>query len=67
MDKPKWWPENPYPKDIFPMDDDEYVKAIPDPVLRTAVSGCVARWAWDVASKTIFKAYCEELQELEDL
>ncbi len=58
--KPSWWPKNPYPEDIFPMTREEYVEAVPDPHLRTAITGCLARWAWDVASKMIWDAWQRE-------
>jgi hypothetical protein len=45
------FPENPYPKSIFPMSDEEYVKAIPDERLRTAISGYMARFGWNIAFK----------------
>ena len=56
-DKPDWWPENPYPADLFPMTVEEYVAAIPDKKLRTAISGCIGRWAWDVASDAIWEKW----------
>jgi len=57
--KPAWWPENPYPESIFPMTGDEYVQAIPDPQLRTAISGSLGRLFWNVASEAIWAAYLE--------
>jgi len=48
-------PENPYPKDIFPMEIEDYVRAIPDDMLRSAISGCLGRWAWDVAYDMIWR------------
>ena len=60
MSKLDWWPKNPYPEDIFPMSIEEYIKAIPDGNLRAAVSGYLARWAWDVASGMIWDAWQEE-------
>src|SRR3990167_5563364 len=63
MKKPDWWPENPYPEDIFPMTTKDYVEAIPDPKLRTAVSGCIGRWAWDVAADMIWQRFCEAVED----
>jgi hypothetical protein len=54
---PTWWPENPYPESVFPMTIGEYVKAIPDTRLRTAISGAMGRQFWDIASKAIWEAY----------
>ena len=62
-ERPAWWPENPYPEDIFPMTVDEYVAAVPEPHLRSAVSGSLARWAWGVASNMIWEAWQEEQRE----
>lgn len=63
MDKPEWWPKNPYPDTIFPMTDEEYKKAIPDPKLRTAISGFLSRHGWDVASNMIFDRFKEHKDE----
>ena len=57
--KPEWWPENPYPESVFPMTTDEYCEAVPDGDLRTAISGCLGRVFWDVASEDIFIRMCE--------
>ena len=59
-ERPGWWPENPYPEDVFTMNLNQYVEAIPDPHLRSAISGCLARWAWGVASDMIWKAWQQE-------
>ncbi len=59
-DKPAWWPWEPYPEDIFPMTIEEYIKAIPDPNLRGAITGCIARFGWRVASDAIFDALKKE-------
>ena len=49
-------PENPYPKDIFPMTTTEYVEAVPDDNMRTAISGCIGRYVWNVC--------CEDWEKL---
>lgn len=55
MDKPNWWPECPYPEDIFPMDRATAISHLPtDPMLRTAVAGTLGRIFWEIASDTIF-------------
>ena len=59
MSKPEWWPENPYPADVFPMTLDEYVAAIPDENQRAAISGCLGRLFWDIASESIYKRWIE--------
>ena len=53
---PSWWPENPYPESVFTMKIKDYVEAIPDGKLRTAISGCLGRMFWDMASKAILEA-----------
>lgn len=61
---PDWFPKNPYPVSVFSMTDDEYVAAIPDTRLRTAISGYLGRVFWDIASKKIAEAYQADQQEL---
>ncbi len=63
MEKPAWWPQNPYPETIFPMTVDEYVKEIPDELLRTRISGCLGRLFWEIASTSIMEAYQNNLEE----
>ena len=47
--KPEWWPDNPYPESIFPMKSERYPEIVPDPELRTALSGCLGRIFWGIA------------------
>jgi len=54
--RPDWWPENPYPESIFTMTEDEYLKAIPDELERTRISGFLGRFFWGVAEKQIYDA-----------
>lgn len=56
MEKPNWWPKNPYPEAIFPMKTEEYSKIVPDPHQRTALSGMLGRVFWDIAAKSIWDA-----------
>lgn len=63
MKKPDWWPKNPYPEDIFPMKLEEYPEIVKDPRLRTALSGCLGRMFWDIASGTILDAMERHLEE----
>lgn len=37
----------PWPESVWTMTEDEYVKAIPDERLRTAISGFMARFGWE--------------------
>jgi len=53
-EKPDWWPENPYSEDIFPMKRSEYAKIVPNEKTRTALSGCLGRIFWDIASDMIW-------------
>jgi hypothetical protein len=69
-EKPSWWPENPYPEDIFPTPRARYPKLIPDPHLRTAISGMLGRLFWDIASDAIWDrllVIIEETGVIEDL
>jgi len=59
VNKPAWWPQNPYPTDIFPMERSEYPKIVPDPNVRGALSGCLGRVFWDIASNMIWDAMRE--------
>lgn len=56
-EKPEWWPKNPYPKDIFPMEESRYAEIVPNKELRTALSGMLGRRFWEVASDMIWVAY----------
>ena len=66
MKKPDWWPENPYPVEIFTMLLEDYSKIIPDPNTRTAVSGMLGREFWEIASKSIWDAMCQAKEEQEE-
>ncbi len=58
--KPEWWPECPYSESVFPMTKEEYVCAIPDTKLRTAISGFMGRFFWNLAADEIWKAMQED-------
>jgi len=53
--RPDWWPENPYPADVFPMTLQVYADMV-DEETRTAISGCLGRFFWEIASEQIFSA-----------
>ena len=57
--KPDWWPKCPYPEGIFPMPLTRYEEIVPDPHLRTALSGCLGREFWNIASEAIWERFCE--------
>jgi hypothetical protein len=63
--KPDWWPKNPYPADIFPLERDRYAEIVPDPDERTTLSGMLGREFWDIASETIWDRYCEAMRDEE--
>ena len=65
MEKPEWWPENPYPKSVFSMERDEYAKIVPDHSRRTALSGMLGREFWDIASESIWDAMKDHIASLE--
>lgn len=54
--KPEWWPENPYPESIFTMTINDYVRIISDKDIRSAISGCLGRFFWEIASSQIYDA-----------
>ncbi len=55
-DKPAWWPKNPYPEDIFEATTKDYCAMVPDRGIRTAISGALGRFFWDIASESIWDA-----------
>ena len=63
MKKPSFWPENPYPESVFPMPEERYPEIVPDPGLRTALSGMLGRRFWDVASETIWEAILAAVED----
>ena len=64
MNEPYWFPRNPYPEDIFPMSIDKYPQVVPDDSQRTALSGCLGRWFWEMITEDIlecmYRAYRED-------
>lgn len=63
IDKPNWWPECPYPKDIFTMQPNEYPRIVPDEKTRTALSGLLGREFWNIASEMIAERYQEAIED----
>ena len=63
MDKPSWWPENPYPKSVFPMVREVYPQIVPNEKERTALSGMLGREFWNIASEDIWKVVETELDK----
>ena len=63
MNKPDWWPECPYPKDLFPMELNDITDVVPDEATRTALSGAMGRLFWELASDAIYRAMIEEQKE----
>jgi hypothetical protein len=45
-----WLPQCPWPESVWPMTEEEYVRAVPDPNLRTAISGFLMRRGWQIAT-----------------
>lgn len=43
----------PWPEDVWTMTNDDYVKAIPDEKMRTAISGFLMRKGWEIAKTDI--------------
>jgi hypothetical protein len=61
--KPEWWPQCPYPEDIFPMKRTRYLEIVPDPDIRTALSGMLGREFWMIASDAIWHALKEQVRD----
>ena len=57
------WPKCPWPKDIWTMTDKQYVRAIPDEHLRTAISGFLMRKGWEVFECQLLMAIKNKLEE----
>jgi hypothetical protein len=66
MEKPSWWPRNPYPESIFTMKEERYAEIVPDPKLRTGLSGMLGRSFWNIASEDIWEAMQENSQRTKD-
>ena len=45
---------------VFPLDISEYEKIVPGPNIRTALSGCLGRLFWEMASSAIWVAMKDE-------
>ena len=56
MSKPKWWPECPWPAEVWPMTQEDYIAAVPDPKLRTAISGFLMRRGWELCEEDILRS-----------
>ncbi|KAF0148764.1 MAG: hypothetical protein FD143_2846 [Ignavibacteria bacterium] len=56
-------PENPYPESVFPMTEDEYVEAIPDPHKRTAISGFMGRYVFEATKRRFIESIKEEFED----
>jgi len=61
--KPSWWPKNPYPADVFVMPEERYAEIVPDPDIRTGLSGMLGREFWDIASDMIWAAMEEAVRD----
>jgi hypothetical protein len=66
VDKPEWWPKNPYFEDamVSVKNDTDYIQAIPDPNLRTAISWYLGNRMWELASEATWEALVENCPEL---
>lgn len=63
MQKPAWWPRNPYSESVFPMPREQYPNIVPNPELRTALSGMLGREFWEIASETIWEAMIAAIED----
>jgi hypothetical protein len=48
---PEWWADCPWPESVWQMTEAQYVAAVPDDKMRTAISGLLMRMGWNVAMK----------------
>jgi hypothetical protein len=64
MKKPDWYPKNPYFESVFPATVEDYIREVPDPQTRTALSGALGRLFWELASDAILTAINENLQDI---
>jgi len=64
MNKPDWWPKNPYPESVFTMKEEQYADIVVDSNLRTALSGMLGRLFWNMASEAIWQAILQANEEL---
>ncbi|HUS40043.1 MAG TPA: hypothetical protein VMX74_11360 [Pirellulales bacterium] len=46
----------PWPRDIFPMTPMQYADAVPDEVMRTAISGLMSRHGWETLEAIVASA-----------
>ena len=65
MNELKWWPQNPYPKSVFPMPEEEYPKIVPNGKTRTALSGCLGRQFYGMATAACLEAIQKQIDDLE--
>jgi len=62
-DKPDWWPENPYPTDIFTTSLEDATKAVEPRLTKEELSAYSAAWGrhvWDFATEDIWRRMQEE-------
>ena len=56
-------PVCPWPKSIWKMTEDEYVKAVPDPKVRTAISGFLMRSGWEIYRMQLLEALTADKED----
>jgi len=62
MNKPTWWPTNPYPESVWPMQLSDISEIVRNPDELTAISGAMGRHFWNVASDDIWEAMGVEIE-----
>jgi hypothetical protein len=53
-------PECPWPETVWTMTDEEYVKAVPDTHIRTAISGYLMRKGWEAHERHLREMEVDE-------
>lgn len=61
---PAWFPECPYPADIFTMTAEHYTAALPDGNVRSGVSGYLGRLFWQIAERNMAQALGERVEDM---
>lgn len=61
---PAWFPECPYPADIFTMTAEGYTAALPDGNVRSGVSGYLGRLFWNITQRNMAQSLGERVEDM---
>ena len=67
--RPDWWPENPYFESAMYriQNDEDFVREVPDPTQRTAISWYLGNRFWAKAERLIWEALEEQKESQEEM